>query len=454
MSVDTDTRSQASKERPPRAPIWWSNAIFFVSMHVMAIIGVYYYPIWLVPRKTIALCILSWQLASFGITIGYHRLWSHRSFVARRPLRAVLAVMGALGFQGSIKWWCLRHRLHHRFTDDPIHDPYAATRGLWYAHLGWIFRKPRYERIPLVDKDDLEADPIVRLQHQFYIPVAVFFGLVAPTLIAKAWDDALGGYIYGGILARILIWHCTFMINSLAHWEGLQPYTDEVTARGNLVGEDQSFWYDGPILALFTSGEGNHNYHAFPHDFRNGPCAKDWDPSKWIIWALHQFTPLVTRVRRAREEDISRARRWMTYVHGLGKDHLPHEWETLDDDAFFQAVAEVENESQSGRIGQLPETELETWDLTRLESYVQNERRIIILIDGWLVDVTRYMSEHPGGPALLGQHSFKPLLGADPADIKSDLPKDAGWAFNGGMNNHTRTARARMRTLRIARYVP
>ncbi|KAH7338992.1 hypothetical protein B0J17DRAFT_659413 [Rhizoctonia solani] len=420
--------AQASKERPPRAPIWWSNAIFFVSMHLVAIIGVYRYPIWSVPRKTIALCILSWQLASFGITIGYHRLWSHRSFVARRPLRAVLAVMGALGFQGSIKWWCLRHRLHHRFTDDPIHDPYAATRGLWYAHLGWIFRKPRYERIPLIDKDDLEADPIVRLQHRFYIPIAVFFGLVVPTLVAKIWDDALGGYIYGGIIARILIWHCTFMINSLAHWEGLQPYTDEVTARGNL------------ILALFTSGEGNHNYHAFPHDFRNGPCAKDWDPSKWIIWALHQFTPLVTRVRRAREEDISRARRWMTYVHGLGKDHLPHGWETLDDDAFF-AVAEVENENESRRIGQPREREFETWDLTRLESYVQNERRMIILIDGWLVDVTRYASEHPA------------QLGIDPTDIENHLPQDASWAFNGGMNNHTRTGRARMRSLRIARYV-
>ncbi|KDN36520.1 hypothetical protein RSAG8_10767, partial [Rhizoctonia solani AG-8 WAC10335] len=439
MSVDM--RAQVPKETPQKAPIWWSNAIFFVSMHLAAVLGLYYYPIWSVPRMTVALCILSWQLASFGITIGYHRLWSHRSFTAHRSLRAVLAVTGALGFQGSIKWWCLRHRLHHRFTDDPVHDPYAATRGLWYAHVGWIFHKPRYERISLVDKGDLEADPIVQLQHRFYIPIAIFFGLVAPALIARLWGDAFGGYIYGGIIARILIWHCTFMINSLAHWEGLQPYTDEVTARGNL------------ILALFTSGEGNHNYHAFPHDFRNGPCAKDWDPSKWIIWTLYQFTPLVTRVRRAREEDISHARRWMTLVRGLGKDHLPHGWGTVDDDVFFDAVAEVDNESGNGGAGQPQEKEYEVWDLTRLESYVQNERRIIILIDGWIVDATRYMSQHPGGPALLGEYSFKPRFGVDPADIKNSLPKDANWAFNGGMNNHTRTARARMRSLRIARYV-
>ncbi|CAE6472710.1 unnamed protein product [Rhizoctonia solani] len=436
MSVDIQ---QGSEGKPSRAPIWWSNTIFFVSMHFMAILGVYYYPIWAVPRQTIALCIFSWQLASFGITIGYHRLWSHRSFIARRPLRAVLAVMGALGFQGSIKWWCLRHRLHHRFTDDPIHDPYAATRGLWYAHVGWIFRKPRYERMSLIDKGDLEADPIVRLQHRFYIPIAAFFGLVAPTLIAKYWGDALGGYLYGGVIARILIWHCTFMINSLAHWEGLQPYTDEVTARGNL------------ILALFTSGEGNHNYHAFPHDFRNGPCTQDWDPSKWIIWALHQFTPLVTRVRRAREEDVSRARRWMGYVHSLGRDHLPHGWEALSDDDFFDAVADARSENEIN--DQPQEKEYQVWDLTRLKAYALNERRIIVLIDGWIVDVTEYMSEHPGGAALLGQYAFKPRLGAVSTDVEKDLPQDAVWAFNGGMNNHTRTARARMRYLRIARFV-
>ncbi|KAF8753836.1 Acyl-CoA desaturase [Rhizoctonia solani] len=423
MSVDIQ---KGANDKPQRAPIWWSNAIFFVSMHIVAVLGVYYYPVWVAPRKTIALCILSWQLASFGITIGYHRLWSHKSFTARRPLRAVLAVMGALGFQGSIKWWCLRHRLHHRFTDDPIHDPYAATRGLWYAHVGWIFRKPVYERMSLVNKDDLEADPVVQIQHRFYIPIAAFFGLVTPTLIAKLWGDALGGYLYGGVVARIMIWHCTFMINSLAHWDGLQPYTNEVTARGNL--------------------------HAFPHDFRNGPCPQDWDPSKWIIWALHQFTPLVTRVRRAREEDVSRARRWMSYAHSLGKDHLPHGWEALSDEDFFDAVAEVENENEA--TDQPQKEEYEAWDLSRLESHVLNERRTVVLIDGWVVDVTKYMSEHPGGAALLGQYSFKsrpgtPLL----ADVKKDLPQDASWAFNGGMNNHTRTARARMRSMRIARLI-
>ncbi|QRV80236.1 Fatty acid desaturase [Ceratobasidium sp. AG-Ba] len=416
--------------QPPAAPIWWSNAIFFVSMHIAAALGVYKYPAWQVPRRTLVLCIVSWQLASFGITIGYHRLWSHKSFTARRPLRMILAIMGALGFQGSIKWWCLRHRLHHRFTDDPVHDPYAATRGLLYAHVGWIFRKPKYERMSRIEKDDLEADPVVQFQHKFYIPIAIFFGLVVPSLIAGLWSDAMGGFIYGGILARILIWHCTFMINSLAHWEGLQPYSDEVTARGNL------------ILALFTSGEGNHNYHAFPHDFRNGPCPQDWDPSKWIIWVLHKFTPLVTRVRQARDEDVTRARKWMAYIHAQGKDHLPYGWEDLDEDALDTIDEIPVPRAQS----------FEEWDRARLNTYVQNERRLIVLIDSWVVDITNYIKEHPGGSAILRNHLYSAKSQATENTDKA-LLKDATWAFNGGMNNHTRTARARMRSLRIARLI-
>ncbi|KAG9102890.1 hypothetical protein FRC06_000884 [Ceratobasidium sp. 370] len=259
-----------------------------------------------------------------------------------------------------------------------------------------------------IDKDDLEADPVVRFQHKFYVPIAVFFGLAAPTLIAGLWDDKIGGFIYGGILARILIWHCTFMINSLAHWEGLQPYTDEVTARGNL--------------------------HAFPHDFRNGPCPQDWDPSKWIIWTLHKFTPLVTRVRQARDEDVARARKWMT-IHAQGKDHLPYGWEDSDDD-FLE-------ESPQSQV-----QPLEEWDRDRLETYILKERRVIVLIDGWIVDITNYMKEHPGGSAMLRGYSYNPQ-----AVNNEGVFGDASWAFNGGMNSHTRTARARMRSLRIARFV-
>jgi stearoyl-CoA desaturase (delta-9 desaturase) len=93
-----------------------------------------------------------------GITMGYHRLWSHRTYTARWPLRFILAILGTLSFQGSIKWWSERHRLHHRFTDSD-HDPYDARRGFWFSHMGWIFQKPYYRKLPLVDVSDLTKDP-------------------------------------------------------------------------------------------------------------------------------------------------------------------------------------------------------------------------------------------------------------------------------------------------------
>lgn len=168
----------------PTPKIWWSNAIFFVLVHLAALAGFIYNPIWEARRPTLLMAFLIWQLADFGITIGYHRLYSHRAFCASLPVRVVLAILGLSAFQGSIKWWCLRHRLHHRFTDDPVHDPYAATRGLFYSHMGWIFFKPTYERMGLVERDDLEKDPVVVLQHKYYGPLSIIrvFRFLKPSL--------------------------------------------------------------------------------------------------------------------------------------------------------------------------------------------------------------------------------------------------------------------------------
>jgi stearoyl-CoA desaturase (Delta-9 desaturase) len=100
--------------------------------------------------------------------MGYHRLWSHRSYQAGTVLRIVLAILGTMAFQGSIKWWVLRHRLHHRYTDDLIHDPYSAKRGFWFSHMGWIFAKKSYPRMKFIDATDLLADPSESLQLSIY----------------------------------------------------------------------------------------------------------------------------------------------------------------------------------------------------------------------------------------------------------------------------------------------
>ncbi|KAJ3843365.1 hypothetical protein F5878DRAFT_605201 [Lentinula raphanica] len=396
--------------------IWWSNSIFFVAVHLAALAGIYWIPLTLVSWKTIALTYAMWQLAEFGITIGYHRLWSHRAFRATAGVRLILAVLGSAGFQGSIKWWCLRHRLHHRFTDDPVHDPYAATRGLLYSHMGWIFFKPTYTRMELVDREDLDRDPVVRFQHKYYIPLALFFGFAVPPLIGALWHDALGAFVWAGLVSRVAVWHCTFFVNSLAHWDGLQPFSDEDTSRGNF------------LLAVMTSGEGNHNFqHAFPHDYRSGPWLATWDPSKWVIFALYKLG-FVTGLRQAREVDLKEAMAYMNHKHVHG---VP----PTDDD-------EEHNLQSEGK--------LQTWTLEETKLYLkEHPHRCLVLLRGWVVDVTTYLGEHPGGASLLRKYAVS--LKDEDSEGDQQNYRDASWAFDGGLNNHSRAAVKRMKELRLAK---
>ncbi|EED79703.1 predicted protein [Postia placenta Mad-698-R] len=183
---------------PPSAAnpdVWWWNAGFFISVHIAAILGVWLYPYYAVHRATLALAFALFQISEISITVGYHRLYSHRSFRAARSVRVFLALMGAGAMQGSIK----------RFTDDPVHDPYAATRGLLWSHMGWIFFKPRYDRLKVIEQDDLRSDPV---------PLALLIGFVLPPVAGWLWGDPYGAFVWGALVARVLIWHCTFFVNS------------------------------------------------------------------------------------------------------------------------------------------------------------------------------------------------------------------------------------------------
>ncbi|KJA28511.1 hypothetical protein HYPSUDRAFT_33933 [Hypholoma sublateritium FD-334 SS-4] len=404
MTVSSIIPGHKSKEARPE--IWWGNAVFFTLVHVSALVGMYYIPPWSAGKETLLLWFMTWQLSDFGITIGYHRLYSHKAFRASLSVRVVLAILGSSAFQGSIKWWCLRHRLHHRFTDDPLHDPYAATKGLFYSHMGWIFYKPTYKRMELIERDDLENDPVVRVQHKYYVPLALFFGFVCPPVIGHLWGDALGAFVWAGLVARLCIWHCTFLVNSLAHWDGLQPYSDEDSSRGNL------------LLALLTGGEGNHNFHSFPQDFRSGPSLIDWDPSKWIILILYKLK-LVHSLRRARSEDLVAA------IHHMHKKETIGSPDDLTD-SFWDG---------------------ENWDLSRVKKYVEAKPgRCVVVVDSFVIDATSYLGEHPGGTNFLRAYSMR---------FQNDQEKwkQANWAFHGGMNNHSLCAKRRMKELRVARLV-
>ncbi|KAJ7207592.1 hypothetical protein GGX14DRAFT_521999 [Mycena pura] len=387
---------------PTRVEICWFNAFFIVSFHVLAAWGAFYWrPFHKVPTASLVMGCLVFNLSGFGITIGYHRLYSHRAFKAKFAVRVVLAALGSAACQRSIKWWCLLHRLHHQFIDDPIHDPYAATKGLLYSHIGWIFFKPNYERIHLINHEDLDNDPIVRYQDKYYaVPLAASFGFVVPTLLGMMWGDPAGAFVWGGLVGKIALWHSIWLVNSLAHWGGLQPYSDENTSRANLV------------VALLAFGEGSHNFHAFPYDWRLGPDNWNYDPSKWIIFVLYRLG-LVKGLRTARDQDVKEA---LEYMHFKKKHGV--------------APAQ-ENASWTG----------ETWDTPRALEYIESKPgTFVVVIDDYFVDVTEYLGEHPGGAAVLRKYSVRP----------QQDHVEASWAFDGGLNNHSRSARKRMKEFRIA----
>jgi len=212
-------------------------------------------------------------------------------------LKLFFALFGAATFQQSILKWAGDHRVHHRFVDTDK-DPYNIKRGFWYAHLLWMFvdegrrNEPDYQRYNM----DLRRDKIVMWQDRYYIPLAILMGFGLPTLIGYFMGSALGGLVFGGFLRLVIGHHMTFFINSLCHMWGKQTYTDKNTAK------------DSFALAIFTFGEGYHNFHHFFHmDYRNGVKWYNWDPTKWMIGAA-RWVGLTKQLRRTSKIEIEKAR--------------------------------------------------------------------------------------------------------------------------------------------------
>jgi stearoyl-CoA desaturase (delta-9 desaturase) len=236
-----------------------------------------------------------WAFNGMSITAGYHRLWAHRSYEASKPLQIFYMLFGAMALQNSILVWSSSHRVHHRHVDDVDHDPYSAKRGLWFSHIGWMLRNHESGRQDFRNAKDLEANPIVRFQHKYYLLLAVGMNVGVPLLLGILHGDIWGSLLLGGLLRLVVSHHCTFFINSLAHYWGSRPYTTENTAR------------DNGVLALFTWGEGYHNYHhLFQWDYRNGIRWYQWDPTKWLI-ASCKFLGLARSLKRVPEFQIRQA---------------------------------------------------------------------------------------------------------------------------------------------------
>jgi len=217
--------------------------------------------------------------SGLSITLGYHRLFAHLSFKATWPIKLLTAVFGATALENSVLEWCSDHRRHHKHTDEDA-DPYNIQRGFIYAHMGWIFLRPMQDW-PLTNVNDLKKDPLLRWQHKWWGVIGVLVGFGLPTLIGFLTGGgvgALGGFLIAGVARLVMVHHMTFFINSLCHTLGTQPYSKRCSAK------------DSWLMALFTFGEGYHNFHhEFQHDYRNGVKPWQFDPTKWSIWILSKL---------------------------------------------------------------------------------------------------------------------------------------------------------------------
>eukprot|EP00004_Rigifila_ramosa_P011517 TRINITY_DN246_c0_g2_i1.p1 TRINITY_DN246_c0_g2~~TRINITY_DN246_c0_g2_i1.p1 ORF type:complete len:500 (+),score=103.60 TRINITY_DN246_c0_g2_i1:68-1501(+) len=364
--------------------------------------------------NTIILASVWFYLTGWGITAGYHRLWSHKSYEASSLVQALLACFGAAAFEGSARWWCRNHRAHHRYTDTDK-DPYAVHKGFWYSHIGWMLIRQDTKKIGRADISDLNANPILRFQHRFYLEIALLFAYVLPLLIAGyGWGDWRGGFFFAGVGRMVAVHHSTFLINSAAHYFGARTFSTEHTARDNI-------W-----TAFLTMGEGYHNFHhEFPHDYRNGVRKWQWDPTKWLInfWA---FLGLAWSLRAFPREEWRKAR-LQVKEEAIGN---------IAPDSLAAQRAKIDKQKSRYNWGPAPEA-LPEWTQADVEAKVKEGRRLIIfrgLVHD--ADMLNWMADHPGGSQI----------------IEFWNGRDATTAMEGETYRHTKAARNVMAKLRVARY--
>jgi len=251
-------------EGPPH-PYSKSTVVVLLVVHLGALLAPFFYS-----PSAVALALLLYSLNCLGITTGYHRLLTHRSFKAKRWLGRLLVSLGALSAQAGPATWVAIHRMHHA-KSDKAEDPHDASRGFWWAHMGWMLRvtprrlDPNFTR--RFARDVLE-DPYFAFLDKAFFPICLLSGVVVFFLGGWSW-------VFWGMFLRIAaVFHATWLVNSAAHMFGYRTYPTQDLST--------NCWW----VALVTFGEGWHNnHHAFPTSARHG--RRWWEVD--LSWMLILF---------------------------------------------------------------------------------------------------------------------------------------------------------------------
>jgi stearoyl-CoA desaturase (delta-9 desaturase) len=246
-------------------------------------------------------------LTALGITVGFHRLFVHRSFETSIVVEFVLAVLGCMAVQAPLFKWVAVHRRHHQHSDEPgdPHSPHHQGRGVlgwlrgyWHAHIGWLF-KPDPPDLDHYIKD-LRQSRVLRVANALFL-FWVALGLLLPAalggVLTGTWAGAWTGLLWGGLVRVFLVHHVTWSVNSACHLWGGRPYRSDDQSRNNFV------------FGVLAMGEGWHNtHHAFPTSARHGLLWWQPDLSYWAIRAL-ALVGLAWDIRLPTREARERAQR-------------------------------------------------------------------------------------------------------------------------------------------------
>ncbi|KAH8383476.1 hypothetical protein KR009_008883 [Drosophila setifemur] len=254
------------KAEKRRIKLVWRNIIAFGYLHLAALYGAYLM-VASAKWQTVVLAYLLYVVSGLGITAGAHRLWAHRSYKAKWPLRLILVIFNTIAFQDAAYHWARDHRVHHKYSETDA-DPHNATRGFFFSHVGWLLCKKHPEvkaKGKGVDLSDLRTDRILMFQKKYYMllmPIACF---LIPTVVPMYfWGETLVNSWFVATMFRwCFILNVTWLVNSAAHKFGGRPYDKFINPSENIS------------VAILAFGEGWHNYHhVFPWDYKTAEFGK------------------------------------------------------------------------------------------------------------------------------------------------------------------------------------
>ena len=259
--------------------LYFFRQLRFWGVHLAAVIGAVVFGCTI---ESILCCIVLYIVRMFGVTAGYHRYFSHRSFKTSRVFAFLLALLAQSSGQRGVIWWARNHRHHHRYSDRPqdLHSP--QQNGFWHAHIGWIFHNDAY--VAHNNVSDLERCWELRLLDRYPMLPAIVLGFFCWFFLD--WP----GLFVGFFLSTVFLFHGTFTINSLAHVWGSRRYKTKDTSRNN--------WF----LALLTLGEGWHNnHHHYMRSARQGFFWWEVDPTYYVL-VLLSWMRIVWDIRNVPEK--------------------------------------------------------------------------------------------------------------------------------------------------------